>query len=432
MIILTKFTQKPKMKNKAILVSFIALLAIAFVLTTVMASNMVSISEVRVNGIAYDNEGSTIVAGEVSDTVPVEVEFTANRDVEDVRVRVSIEGYKEDVYESTPRFLIVNGSKYVKRFALKLPSGMDLDELTEQLNLNVRITAKDEDDVEEDYAIEMQKDLYSLNILSIDAPNKAVAGNTIALDVVLENNGNSRLDNTYVKASIPELGVERTVYFGDLSPKYSTEYEESYDDIRDTNNKVMYLSLPRNAVPGTYNIQVEAYNYDTSVVAKQKLVVEGVSSGILSASTSRTVSVGEETTFDVVLVNPNDRMVVYSLTPSQSTGLIIDVSEPVVTVAADSSRTVQVKVKATESATEGTHVVTVNVNTESGLERKADFTLNVEKASTSTPIVKTGSDTVLILTVILVIIFVVLLIVLIVLLTKRPAETEEFGETSYY
>ena len=55
MIILTKFTQKPKMKNKAILVSFIALLAIAFVLTTVMASDMVTITEVRVNGIVAHN-----------------------------------------------------------------------------------------------------------------------------------------------------------------------------------------------------------------------------------------------------------------------------------------------------------------------------------------------------------------------------------------
>lgn len=415
------------MKNKAILVSFIAFLAIAFVLTTVMASDMVTITEVRVNGIVAHNAAPTI-AGEVSDTVPVEVEFTANRDVSDVRVRVSIEGYKEDVYESTPRFLIVNGSKYVKRFALKLPSTMDMNDLTEKLSLDVRVTAKDEDDVENNYAIEMQKDLYSLNILSVDSPNKAIAGNTIALDVVLENNGNSRLDNTYVKASIPELGVERTVYFGDLSPVE----QDTYDNIRNTNEKILYLSIPRNAVPGTYNIQVEAYNYDTSVVAKQKLVVEGVMSGILPTSTSKTVSVGEETTFDVVLVNPNDRMVVYTLTPSQSNGLIIDVSEPVVTVPADSSRTVKVKVKATDSAEEGTHVVTVNVNTESGLERKADFTLNVEKASTSKPIVTTGSDTVLILTVILVIIFVVLLIVLIVLLTKRPAETEEFGETSYY
>ena len=34
--------------------------------------------------------------------------------------------------------------------------------------------------------------------------------------------------------------------------------------------------------------------------------------------------------------------------------------------------------------------------------------------------------------VILAIIFVVLLVVLIVLLAKKPAETEEFGETSYY
>jgi preprotein translocase subunit SecG len=45
----------------------------------------------------------------------------------------------------------------------------------------------------------------------------------------------------------------------------------------------------------------------------------------------------------------------------------------------------------------------------------------------------TGStDPVVIWTVVLVIVFVVLLIILIVLLTKRPTETEEFGETSYY
>jgi preprotein translocase subunit SecG len=36
------------------------------------------------------------------------------------------------------------------------------------------------------------------------------------------------------------------------------------------------------------------------------------------------------------------------------------------------------------------------------------------------------------LTVILAVIFVVLLIVLIALLAKKPAETEELGETSYY
>lgn len=418
------------MKSKAILVSFVALFAIALALQTVFASDIVTITSVKVNGVTASSS-TPAIAGEVSDTVPVEVEFVANADVSDARVKVSIEGYKDDISAITPRFLLVNGSKYVKRFTLQLPSSMDLSDLTEALDLQVEVSAKGENSVERSFAIEMQRDLYSLNVLSVDAPSKATAGNTVALDIVLENNGNSRLDNAYVEASIPELGITRKVYFGDLSPLE----EDSYEDIRDTNNKVLYLTIPRTAQPGDYNIVVQAYNYDTSTTVKKRITVEGTGSqtGVIPSITSRTVAPGEETTFDVVLVNPNDRMVVYSIVPDQSEGLLVNVAEPVITVGADSSKTVQVKVKATNSVVEGTHLVTVSVNTESGLERKVTFTVNVEKASSSGSVTGiTGSNTVLILTVILVIIFVVLLVILIVLLTRKPAETEEFGETSYY
>ncbi|MEK6860028.1 MAG: hypothetical protein AABX54_04405 [Nanoarchaeota archaeon] len=422
------------MKNKAILVSFLAILAIALTLNTVVAG-FVDIQDVKINGVTASTT-SPAIAGEVSDTVPVEVFFKANEDVSDVKVKVSIEGYKEDVSASTPRFHVVNGSVYVKRFSVQLPSSMDIDDLTESLSLNVEVSAKGMDSVEEDYAVEMQRELYSLNILSVDSPGKVTPGSTVTLDVVLQNNGNSRLDNAYVKASIPELGVERKVYFGDLSPNEESD-ELYYNNIRDTYNKVLYLSIPKNAVPGTYNIIVEAYNYDTSTTVKQKLVVEGVQSGVLPTITSKAIATGEETSFDLVLVNPNNRMVVYSVVPQSVSGLTVSVSEPIVAIGADSSKTVQVKVKATSSAEEGTHLVTVNVNSESGLERKVDFTINVEKPSSSTGTSAgitrlTGSNTVMILTVILVIIFVVLLIVLIVLLTRRPTETEEFGETSYY
>ena len=421
------------MKNKAFIVSFIALFAIALALNTVIASgsDMVTITSVKINGV-YASETSPAIAGEVADTVPVEVEFVANADVTDVRVKASIEGYKDDITASTPRFHIVNGSKYVKRFSLQLPSSMDLDSLTEAAQLAVEVSAKGEDTVDASYAVELQKGLYSLNILSVDAPQKVTAGDTVAFDVVLENNGNDRLDNTYVKVSIPELGVERNIYFGDLAPKVDNSYEDSYENIRDTNNKILYLTIPRSAVAGNYNVVVEAYNYDTSTTVKERLVVEAVGSysGVIPSVTSKTIAVGEEATFNVVLVNPNDRMAIYSLVPDQSPGLIVNIEEPVVTVAADSSKTVKVNVKATSSAEEGTHQVVVSVNTESGLERKVSFTVNVEK--TSNQVTGTGINTVLILTVILVIVFLVLLVILIVLLTKKPTETEEFGETSYY
>ena len=301
---------------------------------------------------------------------------------------------------------------------------MDLDDLSEELGLLVRFSAKGEDSFEYDYVITMQKDLYSLNILSIDTPAEIIAGSSVPFDVVLQNNGNERLDNVYVKLSVPDLGVERKDYFGDISP----DAEEDYDDIVDTANKRIYLNIPRNAIPGIYNVEIEAYNYDTSVIVTEKVIVSGASTGIIPSVTSRAIAVGEDTTFDVILVNPNDRMVVYSITPEESTGLIIDVEEPIVTVAADSSKTVRIRVKATNSAEEGTHLVTVNVNSESGLVKQVNFSLNVEEGTGITG----RPNSVLILTVILAIIFVVLLIVLIVLLTKKPVEAEEFGETSYY
>ena len=70
---LTKFKQKPDMKNKAILVSFIAFLAMALILNTVLASDIVTITSVKVNGVVASTS-SPAIAGEVSDTVPVEVE----------------------------------------------------------------------------------------------------------------------------------------------------------------------------------------------------------------------------------------------------------------------------------------------------------------------------------------------------------------------
>ncbi len=419
------------MKNKAILVSFITLFAIVFALSTVIASE-VSICDltVEVNDIEYDAyTTSPIIAGEVSDTVPVIVKFTACEDAIDVRVKVYIEGYKDEISAETSRFHVVNESTYIKRFSLQLPSSMDLDDLTEELSLLVRISAKGKESAEESYAINMQRQLYNLNILSVDTSQEVTAGTTIPMDIVLENNGNERLDNVYVKVSIPDLGIERKVFVGDMDSNQEEENDES--PISDSTDKRIYVSIPRNAIPGTYDVEIEAYNYDASTKVQRKLIVSGAQTGIIPTATSKSIAIGEETTFDVVLVNPNDRMVVYSLTPEESKGLIIELSESVVVVPADSSKTVQVKVKATDSAEEGTHVVTINVNSESGLVKQVSFSANVEKTSKSV-ISGTKPNSVLILTVILAIIFVVLLIVLIVLLTKKPAEAEELGETSYY
>jgi len=433
--------------NKTFLVSFIAILAIIVTLTSVSANGsvdpFVKIDLVKINGVVVE-EGGLAFAGSVSEVIPVEVQFTALATVSDARVEVEIKGYRDEISESSSRFHVVNGSQYVKRFSIRLPSSTEIDErdidqltrdLTEKLILKVEITGKNDafgepiGEVKGLYSVRLHKDLYSLNILSVETAPQVLAGSSTAVDIVLENNGNSRLDNVYVKVSVPELGVEREVYFGDISPNY----ERSNLDISDTKGRRIYLIIPRDAPQGIYDMEIEAFNFDTSTTTAKRIAVGTVETGVIPVVTAKAVAIGQDTTFDVFLVNPGDRMVVYSITPEEAKGLIVEPLEPLVSVSADSSKTVQVRVRATESAEEGTHVVTVNVvNLETEqLVKQVTFSVNVEKGTAQRAVQTTNA--VVVLTVILVIVFVVLLIILIVLLTKRPEEEpEEFGETSYY
>ena len=417
------------MKSKAIMVSFIALFAITFALSTVVAQGFVDVTDVEFNGVSMSlDDVANAIAIDASDSVPVEVKFNSNADVEDVRVKVYIEGFKNDIEDETSRFLILDGNTYVKRFTLKMPSTEDFDDLDDSLELLVRVSAKGEASQEISIPLTVQRELHSLNLLSIDLSDVVVAGNSVAVDVVVENNGYDRLDNIYVKASIPGLGVSRKVYAGDLNPVV----DSNDDDINDAVVKRVYLTIPNNAAPGNYEIEVEAYNYDASITAVGRVVIEDVQGGVLPSATSRTIGPGQETNFDLVLVNPSNRMIVYTIMPEETKGVLVDVSDSVVAVGADSSRTVKVKVRATENADEGTYIATVNANTDTGVAKQVSFSVSVEEASNVTGSTMGTTNNTVVLTVVLVIIFVVLLIILIVLLSKRPAETEEFGETNYY
>jgi len=257
------------MKNKTILVSIVALFAIVLALNVVIASEVdITIEDIEVNDVSVI---TSIVAGFASENVPVEVEFTANEDLEDVRVKVYIEGYRDEVSDSSSRFRIVNGSTYLKRFSLDLPSTFDLDDDPEDLTVLVRISAKGRDSFEEIYNVRMQRESYTLDILSIDADEQVSAGTVLALDVVIKNHGSDRLDDVYVRASIPELGASRRVYIGDIQ----SLQDEDYDEIRDTLTKRIYLTIPADAVSGIYNVEVEAYNFDAIVIADKRVIVSG-------------------------------------------------------------------------------------------------------------------------------------------------------------
>lgn len=317
------------MKTKTTFNFVVAILAAFFAVSFAMASLPVSINEVEVNDVVLG--AGTTLAGMAGETVPVVVRFAAGTDLDDLKVTVWIEGYKSDISASTARFDVINGSTYIKRLSLTLPSVQDMDNLNEGLTLYVRIADKN-DEVEESYSIEMQRDSYTYEFLQADAPSKANAGEIIALDVVLKNIGLNELEDSFVIASIPELGIYKRVYFGDLN---SVDCIDDCDE-EDARERRIYLAIPSDVESGDYVLEVKASNYDTTSVVKKVISITGT---------------------------------------------------------------------------------TADDNEDKDTPDKTD-----EGIPTS----------ILVLTVVLVIIFVVLLVVLIVLLAKKPAKSEDFGETSYY
>ena len=137
------------------------------------------------------------------------------------------------------------------------------------------------------------------------------------------------------------------------------------------------------------------------------------------SSTSKTVAVGENAEYTLLLVNPSNSLKVYRVVAESTGEVTSSVNSEVVAVPAGSSATVKVLAS---SKVEGDYTFDVSVLSGDSLVSKVTLDLKAQ-GKTVSPIV--------VLTIILAIIFLVLLVVLIVLLGKKPQKSEEFGE-SYY
>lgn len=417
-LILIKSKYK-KMKTKQTLVSLTAVLALVLVLIpSINAFVPESELYLTVRGVYVSPVDS--ISAFAGETLPLKVIFTPDTDVENVRVKAWISGYRSDVEVETERFDIVDGSLYTIPLSLGLPTDLEADE---EYTLVVRVESKRKK-VEEEYTLRVQRESYNLEILSVETQNSVVAGNELDVEIVVKNRGSHRLDDVYVTARIPSLNVEKRAYFDDLTPEDECDDNEDSDDCdkEDAEERTLSLKIPVDAVAGTHMLEVVAYNSDATAKFARNLVVVSAEdeSRVLSAITSQSVRVGEEATFELIVINPGKKMKVYEIIPETETGLSVSVSQPIITVPADSSKVVKLKASADR---QGTYSFGVNVNSDGKLVRRVAFSLDATG--------KRITEGVAVLTIVLAIIFVVLLIVLIVLLTRKPRRIEESGEAYY-
>jgi hypothetical protein len=431
---------RAKMNTKKILVSLCTIAIALFVLATVSASVcecdtstdvdcsccgtlMTSSAEppiadcvtIELDGMNILNNPS-VIAGE---DVTIKVTFTAEDFGEaqsGVRIRAELEGDKDSVYAVSSPFDVEAEHTYTKTLKLEVPYELK-DDLSEDVTLSIRIWNGDYESEYQDILVRVQRPSYNPVVKSISVAQSVDAGETFPVDILLKNAGYNDLEDLYVTVGIPSLGVQKTAYFGDLVAQEdcTSDCEEE-----DTVSGRIYLEIPYGVEAGVYTLEVAVENDDVVAnFARQIAVENNLPENVIVTSTSKTVAIGENAEYTLLLVNPTNSLVVYKVIAESSGDVSSSVDGAVVAVPAGSSKTVTVTAKA---KSEGEYNFDVDVFSNDKLVEKVTLSLKAEGSAVN-PIV--------VLTVVLAIIFLVLLVVLIVLIGRKPQKTEEFGE-SYY
>lgn len=417
-----------KMKARNFMVSLLTIVSVLFLVATVSATEIANIYKIEVDNQNILDGTPSLIAGE---TVTVRVYFEALQNAEDVRIKAEIEGDKEDITDRTSLFDIEENKTYSKKLTLTIPFDLD-DVLSDDLYLYLKIWNSDFETEEESILLRIQRPSYNADVKSISVSQSVEAGETFPIEIVLENMGYKDLNDIYVTAKISALGVSKTSYFGDIVAVECDEDDDSIEnygvditrkcneDDQNTIRGQLSLKVPYGAEAGLYTLEIEVTNDDTTTsVVKQIAVENEFSNNVIVTSYSKTVASGENAEYELLIVNPTDKVKVYRLVTENSGELSTNVNE-VIAVPAGSSKSVSIGATADS---EGEY--NFNVNVFSGEELVDTVTLNLKVEG------KSMADLTVVLTVILAIIFIVLLVVLIVLIGKKPAKSEEFGE-SYY
>ncbi|MGB9707994.1 MAG: hypothetical protein ACPLXC_01540 [Candidatus Pacearchaeota archaeon] len=370
-------------------------------------------------------------------TTDVRVSFISNVDLlEEVTVHTWITGYHEDIEAETPQFDVFGGNLYTRTLHLKIP--IDLDARAEytlyvQIEHQQDLSGIDEANVD----TEIQRISNIIEILSVELYNSEYrymnsfkAGDTVYIDTVVKNRGNYEAEDVYVRASINELGIERTIYVGDLEPNDD-------DDDEDSKEVTVALFLPSSLKAGSYTLEVKAYNDEVSDDEIRSIIIEGYKGGaeeeqpegkvdITGQITSNEVEQGEGAVYTILVANFDSITQNFIVETTGTEGWATTTITPqTFTLAPGQSKLVNVYLAAGENAVEGEHVFSAKIRY--GSESKQYNLIANVKKSTSEINWKT------ILMIVGIVLAAAIVVLLIILLTTRHRHktTTETAE-SYY
>lgn len=397
--------------NKTHKLFFVFLIAVLIV-TTVQATSIVKNINVFVDGVSINNENRSVTSG---DSIDITVLFESNITASDVKIKAWIDGYRTDIESETSRFDVLENVSYQKRLVLKIPNDLKRNSI---YNLVIRIANRENAD-EFTYTLVNQRKSYNAEILSIESQSIVTAGNVLTASIVVKNMGNHKLEDVYVKASIPTLGVEKTVYIGSLVTE-ETDYKD------DAKEAVIPLYLPKTSKGGLYSLVIEAYNKDVSVTKTELVYISEVQPSkkeeLIVVTPVKETQRGKTERYEVVIMNLDDNIEAYTIAAYSVPGVIVTVDQPLVTIPAGQSKVVSINAEITGDASIGPNAITVIVTPQEGQTKQVTLSANVKSGR--------SIDTLLVVTIILAVVFLILLVVLIAIVASRKESAS--SETSYY
>ena len=270
------------------------------------------IDSVKVNGeVVTTADKLNVINGE---TLTVDLRFKALADFDDARLMFFIEGYEHSpLVGTTPIFAVKESVTYSKIISLALPADMD-----SQREYKLRIVgANDLSGITyKEYSLYVDTQRHRVDIIDmVMTPSTGVEpGQNIIANVRFKNRGQKSQDSVKVMISVPALGVHESSYVSNLDNKEVITSDDMLLMVPDTAKAGQYEVLVQLAYNDGYTTSVESFNMN--IIAPREVPEKNL---MVSFRDNINLKAGKETSFEIVVANPNTASKAISISGMQET-----------------------------------------------------------------------------------------------------------------
>jgi len=256
------------------------------------------------------------------------------------------------------------------------------------------------------------------------------AGETAVVEVAVRNRGTKIEEDVFVKASIPELGISRQKFIGDLLPLEDFENEDN--ELSDKAVALLRLEIPAGTVSGDYALKIQVYSSDgvakgeetaiLSVKGKTAAPVQTSGSAVAIDSSAKTVAKEQGVVYKVTVTNLGSSAQTYTAEVSGVDFGTYSANPGILTLAAGQSGEFNIFVSPAATSTLGAHAFSVAVKADGTVAKTLSLSADVTDSSAGNDRLR---QNLIVIAVILIAILIILAIIIAVVTGRRREESEE-------